>query len=315
MKETLARLSTAWANLPQSTKLLLAGLLLVSAVSLWYVGLFLPTQVPQEALAPTPQGQEIPRALEVPPIPPLSQTTQAQPEGQEPPPRREAVPAASPVQAAGPAALPVPQPRPEAPPPNPFVPLIVEAPRPQPPRPPRRPPRHPPQPRAHGRPSPCGPGRPSAYSQPPYPSPAPSGDRWGASPAPGAPAHPRGGGARGPVGHPRAGGPASGAGGDSPRPGSLRGRGPRGYPSSTPPKTPLVALVEERGLRLSGTLLGPVSVAILESKEGYLVLPAGSSIPGSEALLRRIEGDRVVLAMKDETLEIPLEDPQAGGER
>ncbi|WP_117237393.1 hypothetical protein [Thermus sediminis] len=76
-----------------------------------------------------------------------------------------------------------------------------------------------------------------------------------------------------------------------------------------------MALVEERGLRLSGTLLGPVSVAILESKEGYLVLPAGSSIPGSEALLRRIEGDRVVLAMKDETLEIPLEDPQAGGER
>jgi hypothetical protein len=73
--------------------------------------------------------------------------------------------------------------------------------------------------------------------------------------------------------------------------------------------------VEEKGLRLSGTLLGPVSVAILESKEGYLVLPVGSPIPGSEAVIRRIEGDRVVLLLKEETLEIPLADSQAGGER
>jgi len=77
------------------------------------------------------------------------------------------------------------------------------------------------------------------------------------------------------------------------------------------PKSPLATLVEEKGLRLSGTLLGPLSVAILESKEGYLVLPAGSPLPGSEAVIRRIESDRVILALKDETLEIPL----AGGER
>ncbi len=79
------------------------------------------------------------------------------------------------------------------------------------------------------------------------------------------------------------------------------------------PKTPLQALVEEKALKLSGTLLGPVSVAILESKEGYLVLPVGSPIPGSEAVVRRIEGDRVVLALKDETLEIVLANVQAGG--
>ncbi len=58
-----------------------------------------------------------------------------------------------------------------------------------------------------------------------------------------------------------------------------------------------------------------MSVAILESKEGYLVLPAGSPIPGSEAVIRRIEGDRVVLALKDETLDIPLVSVQAGGGR
>jgi hypothetical protein len=84
-------------------------------------------------------------------------------------------------------------------------------------------------------------------------------------------------------------------------------------PAPPAPKSPLAALVAEKGLRLSGTLMGPISVAILESKEGYLVLPAGSSVPGSEAVVKRIEGDRIVLALKEETLEIPLE--QAGGER
>jgi hypothetical protein len=83
-------------------------------------------------------------------------------------------------------------------------------------------------------------------------------------------------------------------------------------PAPPAPKSPLAALVAEKGLRLSGTLMGPISVAILESKEGYLVLPVGSPIPGSEAVVKRIEGDRIVLALKEETLEIPLE---AGGER
>ncbi|RTH19056.1 competence protein, partial [Thermus scotoductus] len=82
---------------------------------------------------------------------------------------------------------------------------------------------------------------------------------------------------------------------------------------TTSPKTPLQALVEEKGIKLAGTLLGPVSVAILETKEGYLVLPVGSLLPGSEAVLRRIESDRVVLALKDESLEIVLDSMQAGG--
>ena len=71
----------------------------------------------------------------------------------------------------------------------------------------------------------------------------------------------------------------------------------------------------EKGLKLSGTLLGPVSVAILESKEGYLVLPAGSPIPGTEAVVRRVEADRVELALKQETLELKLPSlSQVGGE-
>ncbi len=92
--------------------------------------------------------------------------------------------------------------------------------------------------------------------------------------------------------------------------------GPRAQEEPTPspappPKTPLQALVEERGLKLSGTLLGPVSVAILESKDGYLVLPAGSPIPGSEAIVKGIEEGRVTLALKEERMDLTL---SGGGE-
>ena len=41
MKNAWQRLKEAWANLPRSTKLLLAALLLVGGVALWYVGLYL----------------------------------------------------------------------------------------------------------------------------------------------------------------------------------------------------------------------------------------------------------------------------------
>lgn len=88
MKALLARLATAWRNLPQSTKLLLAGLLLVSAVALWYVGFYLPAQAPME-VQPTPgqpqvpsQGAEAPKAIEAPPIPPLAETAPPRPSGE-----------------------------------------------------------------------------------------------------------------------------------------------------------------------------------------------------------------------------------------
>ncbi|MGC8968491.1 MAG: competence protein, partial [Thermus sp.] len=125
MKEALSRLGTAWKNLPQSTKLLLAGLLLVGAVSLWYVGLYLPAQVPSgpAEVASPPSGEE-PKALEVLPIPPLSQAAPAQ-----------AVPTTPKAQTSTetkPQELPLPQAQKEATPPNPFVPLLVEAPVPSP---------------------------------------------------------------------------------------------------------------------------------------------------------------------------------------
>ena len=91
----------------------------------------------------------------------------------------------------------------------------------------------------------------------------------------------------------------------------LPGPEEKGAEKAPTPASPLERLVAEKGLRLSGTLLGPVSVAILESKEGYLVVPAGSPIPGTEAVVRQVEEGSVTLALKEETLSLSL--VQAGG--
>jgi len=307
VKEALARLQAAWKNLPQSTKLLLAGLLLVGAVTLWYGGLYLPARTPLEAQPPAPAVQETPKALEAPPIPPLAEPAPAEaPKAPEKAEAAQTTPRAT--------NLPMPKAKPEAPPPNPFVPLIVakEA-------PPPAPVPTPPAPAPAVRPTPVPTGTPVRVS--------------GGTPllTPSVQGAPR---------------PLPGTAGALPAPQVLRPTpkvevpqarleppvevaAPGGLvetplpqeeppkeaqaPAPPAPKSPLAALVAEKGLRLSGTLMGPISVAILESKEGYLVLPAGSPIPGSEAVVKRIEGDRIVLALKDETLEIPLE--QAGGER
>ena len=319
MKALLARLATAWRNLPQSTKLLLAGLLLVSAVALWYVGFYLPAQAPME-VQPTPgqpqvpsQGAEAPKAIEAPPIPPLAETA---PQDQAAKPSPEASPSSQKAPKAGEpvltTALPIPKTQQEAPLPNPFVPLVVEAP----PSPPV------PSPAPAPRPTPVPTGAPVRVTQgTPLPTPSvqapprPLPGSQGALPAPKVltPAFqvetpkaqvdtpllltPPAGLVEAPL--PRA-------------PQTPEGGKTESFPT-TSPKTPLQALVEEKGIKLAGTLLGPVSVAILETKEGYLVLPVGSLLPGSEAVLRRIESDRVVLALKDESLEIVLDSMQAGG--
>jgi hypothetical protein len=92
---------------------------------------------------------------------------------------------------------------------------------------------------------------------------------------------------------------------------------PAGTPQAAPPSkplTPLEAFVAEKGLALSGVILGPVSVVILQSKEGYQVLPVGSTWPGSEVLIKSATGESVELALKDETLTLSLM-KENGGER
>ncbi|MGC8876338.1 competence protein [Thermus sp.] len=313
MKELLARLPASWENLPQSTKLLLAGLLLVGAVSLWYVGFYLPAQVPSGPVevASPPSGEE-PKALEVLPIPPLSQPAPVQ--AAPPTPKAQTPTATKPQE------LLLPQAQKEATPPNPFVPLLVEAPAPGPSPLPAPSPSPLPAPSPTVWPSPVPRGAPVRVS-PGTPLPTPSlssGPRplpgsAGALPAPKVMApRPR---AEAPLALPEPPVLPSAPTGlvEALPPGPSKAK--PGSQAPTIPKTPLQALVEEKGLKLAGTLLGPVSVAILESKEGYLVLPVGGSIPGSEAVIRRVEGERVVLALKDETLDLPLVSAQAGGEQ
>lgn len=308
MKAVLERLANAWRNLPQSTKLLLAGLLLVSAVTLWYVGFYLPAQTAGEVAPTLPQPEaETPKAIEAPPIPPLAEP---QPQGTTPtstPPSPTPPSAQTPTQ---PVAAPVPQATRETPPPNPFVPLVVEGPA----LPPLPTPAPAPQPVPTGAPVRVSPG--TALPTPQVSAaPRPLPGTAGALPAPKVlTPSPRTEIPKAQVEPEVALTPPPGL-VETPLPGKSQETGsvPEGATPVPPTKTPLQSLVEEKALKLSGTLLGPVSVAILESKEGYLVLPVGSPIPGSEAVVRRIEGDRVLLALKDETLEISLANAQAGG--
>ena len=267
MKNAWQRLKEAWANLPRSTKLLLAALLLVGGVALWYVGLYLPAQV-AEAPTPAPPTQ----VIEAPPVPP-------------------------PPWSASPPRYPSPVARAEPPPPNPFVPLVVETP--------------PPPPASASRPTPVPEGpavRVQTPAQAPQAAPAtrPIPGTSGALPAP-------------KILSPALSAPLPQARETPPRvavptalvEAPLPGPEEKGAEKAPTPASPLERLVAEKGLRLSGTLLGPVSVAILESKEGYLVVPAGSPIPGTEAVVRQVEEGSVTLALKEETLNLSL--VQAGG--
>ena len=290
MKNAWQRLKEAWANLPRSTKLLLAALLLVGGVALWYVGLYLPAQV-AEAPTPAPSTQ----VIEAPPIPPLASQEEAKPQAEAPAQEEAQAPASSQEEAQAPPPAPVA--RAEPPPPNPFVPLVVETP--------------PPPPASASRPTPLPEG-PTVPGQTPAPAPQaapatrPIPGTSGALPAP-------------KILSPALSAPLPQARETPPRvavptalvEAPLPGPEEKGAEKAPTPASPLERLVAEKGLRLSGTLLGPVSVAILESKEGYLVVPAGSPIPGTEAVVRQVEEGSVTLALKEETLNLSL--VQAGG--
>lgn len=290
MKNAWQRLKEAWENLPRSTKILLAALLLVGDVAFWYVGLYLPAQV-AEAPTPVPSTQ----VIEAPPIPPLASQEEAKPQAEAPAQEEDQAPASSQEEAQAPPPAPVA--RAEPPPPNPFVPLVVETP--------------PPPPASASRPAPVPEG-PAVRVQTPTPAsqiaPAtrPIPGTSGALPAP-------------KILSPALSAPLPQARETPPKVAvptalvetPLSGPEAEGVKEAPTPASPLERLVAEKGLRLSGTLLGPVSVAILESKEGYLVVPAGSPIPGTEAVVRQVEEGSVTLALKEETLNLSL--VQAGG--
>jgi len=65
-----------------------------------------------------------------------------------------------------------------------------------------------------------------------------------------------------------------------------------GRPASA---NPLKDWADAQELRLSGVALGPVSVAIFSTKNGYLALPVGERFPGTEVQLKAVTAERVLL--------------------
>ncbi|ADH63226.1 competence protein PilW [Allomeiothermus silvanus DSM 9946] len=321
-------------QLPQSTKVLIAVALLALGVTLWYVLFFLPGQnqaasplpptsettspprtTPMET-SPAPEyrrqpgadgpslGTAVPaRPLEVLPIPFLATQAPAQPEtgGQTstPGPR---VPGRVQGQA----------------PPNPFVPLIIET-------------AAPPNQATASLPQPTSIPSTSARVQVRQPSvPLPSTPLPPSNPTP-TPLTPRP-----QVAAPRAAGvPASLSGmatlsggalplrlsplerevaQPAPRPATPT---PQTSTASQPaaPQTPaaptgLAGFVQEQGIKLAMTTLGPTSVAVFQTKEGYVVVPVGEKIPGTEVLVKTMTANEATLVRGNESLAIKLE----GGE-
>lgn len=65
------------------------------------------------------------------------------------------------------------------------------------------------------------------------------------------------------------------------------------------PENPLMAWAQKQKLKLVGVALGPVSVAIFATKDGYLALPVGERFPGTDIRLKAVTAERVLLAQGD----------------
>ncbi len=70
---------------------------------------------------------------------------------------------------------------------------------------------------------------------------------------------------------------------------------PDAKPAPTRPRNPLKSWAEQVGLKLSGVALGPVSVAIFRTKDGYVALPVGERFPGTKVRLKAVTAERVLL--------------------
>ncbi|GIW33132.1 hypothetical protein [Meiothermus sp.] len=71
----------------------------------------------------------------------------------------------------------------------------------------------------------------------------------------------------------------------------------------------LARFVREQNLKLSGVVLGPTSVAIFQSKDGFTVLPVGRTLPGSDVLLRSLSAKEALLVQGSETLNLTMDNP------
>jgi hypothetical protein len=66
--------------------------------------------------------------------------------------------------------------------------------------------------------------------------------------------------------------------------------------------------VREQGLKLSAVVLGPTGVGIFQTKEGFVVLSVGRSLPGSEVLLKSLNASEVQLVQGNEALSLAVDE-------
>jgi len=74
-------------------------------------------------------------------------------------------------------------------------------------------------------------------------------------------------------------------------------------------ETPLARFVREQNLKLSGVVLGPTSVAIFQSKDGFIVLPVGRTLPGSDVLLKSLSAKEALLVQGSQSLNLTMDTP------
>lgn len=339
-------------RMPQSAKVALVAGLLVLAVVIWYLGFFRPNQAVQAPPTPAPSVPPPPtataRPLEVLPLPFLvTEATRPNETGQpgEPGLAAQATPPRITV------------------PPNPFIPLVVEAPA-SPSSAPAAPATGAPAPPVTAQPIPTQTAR-VQVRQPAAPLPTPSlpGTRpttptppLPAATQPPSAAAPPAGQARLAQGTARTNPPAPialntgalpirltplerelAAPSETPQvPPALDLSADISSPSAlefaraelnfrtaqalelraTPPRSPeaprespLARFVREQNLRLSGVVLGPTSVAIFQGRDGFIVLPVGRTLPGSDVLLKSLSAKEALLVQGSESLTLPIEKP------
>lgn len=68
--------------------------------------------------------------------------------------------------------------------------------------------------------------------------------------------------------------------------------------------SPLVTLVQTRALAFDAAVLGPVNTAIFRSKDGYVVVSQGQTLPDSDAVVREVRASGVTLELGGETLDL-----------
>ncbi|MDX2004641.1 MAG: hypothetical protein SFU83_05125, partial [Meiothermus sp.] len=75
------------------------------------------------------------------------------------------------------------------------------------------------------------------------------------------------------------------------------------------PPNPIEDYVKAQNLRLANVVLGSTNVAIFQSRDGFLVLPVGSTLPNSEILIRSLNAREALLVQGSTELNLPVQNP------